>query len=108
MGQKYTFGFDKEFGIRLERGAPEVVTIGENGVTEDDLMVHDEHSLVQAFALAQMFQPAFPEPLGVIYVNSDRQSYESASHEQMRQAVESHPHPDLQELVKGRQTWTID
>ena len=77
-------------------------------MTEDDLMVHDEHSLVQAFVLAQMFQPAFPEPLGVIYVNSDRQSYESASHEQMRQAVESHPHPDLQELVKGRQTWTID
>ena len=107
-GKPLIFGFDNEFGIRLDGGTPEVVTIGEDGVTEDDLMVHDEHNLVQAFVLAQMFQPAFPEPLGVIYVDPDRQSYESASHDQMRQAVEKNPHADLQELVKGRQTWTID
>ena len=44
----------------------------------------------------------------MIYVDPDRQSYESASHDQMRQAVEKNPHADLQELVKGRQTWTFD
>ena len=107
-GKPLIFGFDDEFGIRLDGGTPEVVTIGEDGVTEEDLMVHDEHNLVQAFVLAQMFQPAFPEPLGVIYVDPDRQSYESASHDQMRQAVESNPDADLHALVRGRQTWTID
>ncbi len=107
-GKPLIFGADRELGIRLNGGNPEVVKIGENGVAEEDLMVHDENSLVQASVLAQMFQPAFPEPMGVIYVNPDRPSYESASHAQMQEARDKHAELDLQKLVNGRQTWTID
>ena len=35
------FGKDKNKGIRMNGAHPEVVTIGENGITENDLLVHD-------------------------------------------------------------------
>ena len=41
-GQPMIFGKDRDKGIRLNGHQPEVVTIGENGVTEADLLVHDE------------------------------------------------------------------
>ena len=106
-GKPLVFGADNELGVRLSGGTPEVVRIGEDGITEDDLMVHDEHNLVQATILANMFQPDFPEPMGVIYVNPDRPSYEAASRDQMNEAREQKPDPSLDALIKGRQTWTI-
>ena len=42
-GKPMIFGKDRDKGIRLDGLHPEVVTIGENGVTEADLLVHDEH-----------------------------------------------------------------
>ena len=41
-GKPMIFGKDRDKGIRLDGLHPEVVTIGENGVTEADLLVHDE------------------------------------------------------------------
>ena len=41
-GKPMIFGKDRDKGIRLRGLQPEVVTIGENGVTEADLLVHDE------------------------------------------------------------------
>ena len=41
-GKPMIFGKDRDKGIRLSGLHPEVVTIGENGVTEADLLVHDE------------------------------------------------------------------
>ena len=41
-GKPMIFGKDRDKGIRLNGLHPEVVTIGENGVTEADLLVHDE------------------------------------------------------------------
>ena len=41
-GKPMIFGKDRDKGIRLNGLQPEVVTIGENGVTEADLLVHDE------------------------------------------------------------------
>ncbi|MCH2132136.1 MAG: 2-oxoacid:ferredoxin oxidoreductase subunit beta [Phycisphaerales bacterium] len=107
-GKPLVFGTDRDKGIRVVGGSPEVVTIGQDGVTEDDLMVHDETNRVQASILAHMYQPAFPEPMGVIFVDSERASYEAASREQMNQAIEKKPDASLEDLVKGRQTWTID
>ena len=106
-GKPLVFGADRDKGVRLVGGMPEVVKIGEDGLTEDDLMVHDETNRVQASILSHMYQPAFPEPMGVIFVDSERPSYESASREQMKQAAEKKPDATLEELVKGRQTWTI-
>jgi len=43
-GKPMIFGAQHNKGIRLKGTKPEVVTMGENGITEKDLLVHDEHS----------------------------------------------------------------
>src|ERR671920_2007360 len=40
-GQPMIFGKERNKGIRMNGAHPEVVTIGENGITVDDLLVHD-------------------------------------------------------------------
>ena len=53
----------------------EVVTLGENGVTENDLIVHDERhpNPAYAFLLSRMDQqPGFPTPLGVLRARGRR------------------------------------
>ena len=43
-GKPMIFGKNRDKGIRLNGLNPEVVTIGENGITEDDMLVHDAHA----------------------------------------------------------------
>ena len=45
----------------------EVVAVGEDGVTEADLLVHDETNPMIAQMLVHLPRPDFPEALGVIY-----------------------------------------
>jgi 2-oxoglutarate ferredoxin oxidoreductase subunit beta len=40
-GKPMVFGKNRDKGIRMNGALPEVVTIGENGITENDLLVHD-------------------------------------------------------------------
>jgi len=42
-GEKMIFGHDSNKGLRLNGLKLEVVTIGENGITENDILVHDAH-----------------------------------------------------------------
>ena len=67
-GKPMIFGKDRDKGIRLAGLHPEVVTIGENGVTEADLLVHDEQAEEPylALMLSRMFWPDFPVPVGVL------------------------------------------
>src|SRR5260370_9977898 len=66
-GKPMIFGKDRNRGIRMNGAHPEVVTIGENGITEADLLVHDIHleDPSVAFMLARMEQPDFPQPIGI-------------------------------------------
>ena len=66
-GKPMIFGKDRNQGIRMNGAHPEVVTIGENGITEDDLLVHDINlkDPSVAFMLARMEQPDFPQPVGI-------------------------------------------
>ena len=63
-GKPLIFGKERDKGIRLNGLHPEVVTIGENGITEADLLVHDQHAEdpYLALILSRMFWPEFPVP----------------------------------------------
>jgi 2-oxoglutarate ferredoxin oxidoreductase subunit beta len=63
-GEPMVFGKDRDRGIRLVGTRPEVVELG-NGVTESDLLVHDETDATLGFILSRMFWPEYPVPLGV-------------------------------------------
>lgn len=64
-GEKMIFGKDRNKGIRFNGRRLEAVTIGENGVTEDDIMVHDatDPNPSVHFMLTQMQHPL---PVGII------------------------------------------
>src|SRR5579872_66165 len=57
-GKPLIFGDKQELGIRLNGLRPEVVKLGENGITEKDLIVHDEHNPTLAAILSRLNPPA--------------------------------------------------
>ncbi len=68
QGEPMLFGADRNKGIRLGRDLkPEVVKIGENGVTVNDILVHDIHRKDSslAYLLSLMDYPDSPVPLGI-------------------------------------------
>src|SRR5436189_82595 len=57
-GKPLVFGDKRELGIRLNGLRPEVVKLGQNGITEKDLIVHDEHNPTLAAILSRLNPPA--------------------------------------------------
>jgi 2-oxoglutarate ferredoxin oxidoreductase subunit beta len=106
-GEPLIFGENRDKGVMIVNGRPRAVTLGTGGVTEKDLLVHDETDRTLAFTLANMRSPELPEPLGVLYCNPDRPAYEQESCEQIRQAQQARPDADLATLVAGPDTWTV-
>jgi len=64
-GKPLIFGKDRNKGIRLRGMDMEVVTIGENGVTAADILVHDENAAHSglAFSLGTVRVTGFPGPV---------------------------------------------
>lgn len=67
-GEPMVFGKEKNKGIRINGTKLEVVIIGQNGITLDDILVHDQYSLDPGIhlMLAKLAPPEFPVALGVI------------------------------------------
>ena len=87
----------------------EVVKIGENGITEKDILVHDpttEDAGVHTM-LATMMPPAFPAALGVIRsVKSetfDQAVWASVEHEKETSKLKS-----VDDLLRTGNTWVKD
>ncbi len=106
-GEPLIFGKAKDKGIRLNGPfEPEVVALG-NGVSEKDLIVHNEKgSVVYAFMLAQMESPAFPVPIGVIR-NVDAPAFDIAMRDQIAEVTAKKGVGDLKELLYSGDTWDV-
>ena len=106
-GQPAIFGKERNKGLKLnpKTFALEVVTLGENGVTEADILVHDEKNRVLAGLLAALRPPHFPEVLGVIYCDP-APSYETAVAAQDAVARAKGP-GDLDKLMRSGNTWQV-
>jgi 2-oxoglutarate ferredoxin oxidoreductase subunit beta len=96
-------------GLRLRPGTLdlEVVRVGEGGMTEADILVHDEGNKAMAFLLATMAAPKFPIALGVLY-DDPAASYETAVHDQIRAARDKQGAGDLAALLRSGHTWTVE
>jgi 2-oxoglutarate ferredoxin oxidoreductase subunit beta len=108
-GKPMIFGKDRNKGIRMNGALPEVVTIGENGVTEADLLVHDINLADPsvAFMLARMEQPEFPQPVG-IFRTVDRPSYDQLLVEQIDSAIAKSGPGSLDKLINTGDMWTVE
>jgi 2-oxoglutarate ferredoxin oxidoreductase subunit beta len=106
QGKPMIFGKDRNKGLRLNGHLPEVVTIGENGITEADLLVHDETDPLISFMLAHIYWPEFPVPVGVIRRNS-RPTHDQMLNDQLAQATAARGAGDLKKLLNVGETWTV-
>jgi len=107
-GKPMVFGKDRNRGIRLSGMTPEAVTIGENGVTESDIMVHDESapSPSLAYFLTQLTYPDFPVPVGVFRA-VDRPTYEELLVNQITRARETSGAGKLEDLLNAGDVWDV-
>jgi 2-oxoglutarate ferredoxin oxidoreductase subunit beta len=107
-GKPLVFGKERDKGLRVDPKtlALEVVSIGKDGVTEDDLVVHDETSATLAYMLARMPFPQFPVAVGVLH-RSERRTYEDTLVQQAEQAMKTHGKGDIDELLHSGETWTV-
>ncbi len=108
-GKPMIFGKDRNKGIRLRGLHPEVVTIGENGVTESDLLVHDElaDEPYLALMLSRMFWPEFPVPVGVFRA-VPRPTHDQLIEQQIDAAIAARGRGDLAEALASGETWTVE
>ena len=106
-GKPMIFGADSEKGLRMNGTKLEVIQLG-NGVTEDDVLLHDETDRGLAFMLSQLSYPEFPEPLGVIYCSEEQDTYDNVVHKQLRQAIEDRGEGELEKLINEGETWIVE
>ena len=104
-GKPLVFGENKDKGIRLEGFKPVIVSL--NDFSLEDLWVHDEADRVKAGLLTRFFDTDFPRPFGVFYCEN-RPTYEDALAKQIKDAIEVKDKGDLDFLLKGSNTWTIE
>ena len=104
-GKPLVFGENKDKGIRLEGFKPVIVSL--NDFSLEDLWVHDETDRVKAGLLTRFFDTDFPRPFGVFYCEN-RPTYEDALAKQIKDAIEIKDKGDLDFLLKGSNTWTIE
>src|SRR5437899_3339379 len=107
-GQPLVFGKNKDKGIRMNGLELQVVALG-GGITEKDLIVHDERhpNPAYAFLLSRMAgTPGFPTPLGVLRA-VDAPRYEAGMNDQLRQAVAKKGRGDLATLLRAGDTWEV-
>ena len=103
-GKPLVFGKNRDRGIRMNGQRAEVVELG-NGVTEKDLVVHDESNLALAFMLAN-FEAPMPAPVGVFY-DISRPTYDSAMNAQLAEAKAKMGPGDVAALLKRGDVWTV-
>lgn len=107
-GKPLLFGKGRTKGIRLKPNSLEleIVTLGEGGVTEADILVHDETNRSLAALIAGMETPTYPIAVGVIYCNPAA-TYESAVVAQMAEAAKKGP-GDMNAVLRTGPTWRVE
>ena len=107
-GKPMLFGAELNKGIVLNGFKLEVVTIGEDGMTEDDILVHNakEQDPTLHAMLARMRPPEFPAALGIIRA-VDRPTFDSGVLAQLEYEKENAKFKTVDELLESGDTWEI-
>jgi 2-oxoglutarate ferredoxin oxidoreductase subunit beta len=107
-GEPMIFGEDMDKGIVLDGLKLKVVKLGENGLTEKDVLVHDafEPNPILHLLLGNMNYPDFPVALGVIRsVKAD--TYEVNLNKQIDAAKAASPIKNMNDLLHSGNTWKV-
>ncbi len=107
-GKPMIFGANNDKGLVLDGFNLKVVTIGENGITENDILVHDakcQDSTLQ-LKLALMEGPDFPVALGVIR-NVEAESYDEAVVNQIHEIQAKSKIKTFDDLIDSCEQWEM-
>lgn len=107
-GEKMIFGKERNRGLILDGYKLKAVTIGENGVTMDDILVHDaktpENFLHQA--LAMMDGHELPLAIGVIR-DVDAPVYDAEVKRQVEEVQQKKGFSCLRDFLLSGETWEV-
>jgi len=108
-GKRMIFGKEKNKGLMLHGTGLKPVTIGENGITEEDILIHDPYEVDPGIhiMLCEMRAPDFPVALGVIRAVKT-ESFEEAVWNSIAHEKEVSPLKSVDDLLRSGNTWTID
>ena len=107
-GAPMVFGKNNEKGLILKDTMLEVVEIGKNGITMDDILVHDQYSQDPGIQLmlAKLAPPHFPMVFGVIR-SAMYPTYDDLVEEQIKYARETSKIKNVDDLLNSGDTWEI-
>jgi 2-oxoglutarate/2-oxoacid ferredoxin oxidoreductase subunit beta len=103
-GKPLIFGKNRDKGITLGRdGRLKVVSLGA-GVSEGEILVHDESNRPLAYMLAHLENPT---PIGVFHATT-RPAYEEAMAKQLEAARQKLGVGDVNALLRRGETWVVE
>jgi 2-oxoglutarate/2-oxoacid ferredoxin oxidoreductase subunit beta len=108
-GEPMIFGKNHEKGLRLKETKLEVVEIGKNGITVEDLLVHDQYNPDPGIhmMLAKIAPPHFPMVFGVIR-SAMFPTYDDLVEEQIKAAKHTSKIRNVDDLLNSGDTWEIN
>jgi len=107
-GKKMIFGKENNKGIAMDHGKLKVITIGENGHTEADVLTHDAH-MEEPFIhlmLSNMVGPDFPVAFGVIR-EVEETSYDTNVANQVAEVQANTKFRSMDDILASGSTWTV-
>jgi 2-oxoglutarate/2-oxoacid ferredoxin oxidoreductase subunit beta len=107
-GEPMIFGENRDKGLVLDGLKLKVVKIGENGISEKDILVHDAHeeNPFLHLMLANMCPTEFPVALGVIR-EVKMPTYNERLADQIQYVKDSSPIKCMDDLLNHGNTWKV-
>jgi 2-oxoglutarate ferredoxin oxidoreductase subunit beta len=108
-GQPMIFGKGNDKGLILDGLKLKVVKLGENGMSENDLLIHDSHEENPGihYMLANMKYPEYPVALGVIRA-VPWPTYEISVKEQIEAVQKNSKIKNMNDLLMSGSTWKVE
>lgn len=109
-GKPLLFGEHMEYGLVQEEFGLRVAKLGEDGVTTDDILVHDAHATDNTLQLKLAMmdtEQGFPVALGVIR-DVDAPTYDSCLNEQVEQVKAAKSYHTFNELLGTNDIWEVE
>ena len=106
-GEKMIFGKNRDKGLVLDGLKLKAVTIGEDGYTMDDILVHDAHERDNTLHLMlAMMSGDLPVALGIIR-DVDAPTYDESVHQQIAEVKAKKKAHSLRDMLLSGDTWEV-
>ncbi len=108
-GKPMIFGKNKDKGLIFENGELKIVKIGENGITEKDILVHDmtQKNPIIHLALANLNLPDFPMVFGIIRA-VEASCFDDLLNQQIEEVKSKSKFKCMDDVFNSGSTWTVE